>query len=387
MEDRKKILFVLDAMSIGGVSRALISVLHFLDYRRYAVDLLLMYDVPELADRIPPEVRTMILSKAPSVRRSPEYWLYDAQVHLFQLLGQTDRREQALERLRAFSARRRLRWALTERYDTVIAYKHGEAEALVAGHVDCPRKILFYHHGGLLDERLHEKTFPAFQRIIAVSDGVRELLCERYPAYRDRIGVIPNFADAEEVRRLAEDGAVTTPAGRRVICSSGRLEPEKRFDRAVEAAAGLKAEIGASFVWYLIGEGTLRPQLERQIGSLGLQDEVILTGALANPMPYVAASDVYVQTSETESYGLAMQEALILGKPVVSTATVGGKLLIRDGENGFLTAPDAAGICAAVRRALTEPLAQTDENVWKRQDEQTVRLWEELLDPRKEERG
>ena len=69
----------------------------------------------------------------------------------------------------------------------------------------------------------------------------------------------------------------------------------------------------------------------------------------------MAACDLFVQPSREEPYGLTMVEAHILGKPVVSTDTVGGRTLVEDGVTGVLCRADPEQIAAAVRSLMVDP--------------------------------
>ena len=103
-----------------------------------------------------------------------------------------------------------------------------------------------------------------------------------------------------------------------LIVTTGRLAIAKNHRFAVEAAKKMK-ERGVEFVWFFIGDGEERLNIENLIKIYNLQKYVILLGERTNPYPYMAQCDVYVQTSSFEGYGLTIAEAKILGKPVVST--------------------------------------------------------------------
>ena len=112
---------------------------------------------------------------------------------------------------------------------------------------------------------------------------------------------------------------------------------------AVEAAAIL-LENKCRFKWYFVGDGPERDKVETLIKKHSLEDNVFITGFADNPFPIMKRCDIYVQPSYEESYGRTIKEAMILGCPVVSTATVGGNTLIRKNENGVLTTIDAKGL-------------------------------------------
>ena len=93
---------------------------------------------------------------------------------------------------------------------------------------------------------------------------------------------------------------------------------------------------GLDFVWYFVGEGSERGRIEELIRSNVLEEQVKLVGMTPNPYPYMAMADVYVQTSSFEGFGLTLNEARILNKPVVSTNFPVVYNQIRDGENGLI---------------------------------------------------
>jgi starch synthase len=69
----------------------------------------------------------------------------------------------------------------------------------------------------------------------------------------------------------------------------------------------------------------------------------------------MAAADVFLYASQTETQGLVVVEAMALGRPVVAVRAGGIPDAVRDGETGYLTAPDPAALAARVRLLLDEP--------------------------------
>ena len=137
------------------------------------------------------------------------------------------------------------------------------------------------------------------------------------------------------------------------MCSCGRFATVKGFDLAVKAAEILNKH-NLDFVWYFVGDGPERQHLEKMISDRRLEERVLITGMQKNPYPYMAACDIYVQPSHEESWGLTIVEAQQLLKPVVSTATVGGKKLISDGVNGVICQISAEAIAEAVKNLITD---------------------------------
>lgn len=127
----------------------------------------------------------------------------------------------------------------------------------------------------------------------------------------DRVSVIANAPS-----RPAPGADPPLLPDRPFILGLGRLEPQKRWDRLIDAMP----RIARSDVALLIlGEGSLRPVLEARIRALDLDGRVILAGHSGNVFPAIAAAQLVALTSEFEGVPAALREALAAGTPVVST--------------------------------------------------------------------
>ena len=94
--------------------------------------------------------------------------------------------------------------------------------------------------------------------------------------------------------------------------------------------------MGYRFQWFIIGTGELREMLERQIAGAGVQEQVILLGARENPYPYIRGCDLLVQPSRYEGKSVVLDEAKILGKPVLAANYSTVRDQIQDGREGLI---------------------------------------------------
>lgn len=131
------------------------------------------------------------------------------------------------------------------------------------------------------------------------------------------------------------------------LVSVGRLSPEKNMLVCPQVCRLLK-ERGYRVKWYIVGGGAQEKELKDQICKYALQAEIVCTGSLQNPYPYINAADIYVHPSLVESQGLSILEAMALEKPVVVVRSLGPEEFIRNGENGLLTEPTAKSICDGI---------------------------------------
>lgn len=332
---KKKILFVNDVLSIGGVERSLIDALNNLDYDKLTVDVYILHPKYDLLDEIDKRVNIIIVNEK-KCRVSLKYiclYLWIKLLHIFSF-----RKAEIIVKGRLIKQYRKNKQHLffNKDYDFAIAYKHSESAEFVADVIEAKKKIMFYHHGKILDYELHKRVFEVADKIVAVSCGVADILAETYPNVKNKITVIYNLIDADSIKIKAKEYKANVFKDKTIICSCGRLNPEKGFDIAIAAAKFLK-EQKVDFHWYFVGDGNAREELEGDIKKLGLDDKITITGMLKNPLPYVDACDIYVQPSYAESFCLSIAEAHVLNKPVVSTATIGAKYLVEDGITGILT--------------------------------------------------
>jgi glycosyltransferase involved in cell wall biosynthesis len=173
--------------------------------------------------------------------------------------------------------------------------------------------------------------------IIAVSDGVKYDLVEGFGLPDEKVHVIYNPVDLERIQRQAAE-VPQMPwyrEGVPIIVTTGRLEEPKGHCHLLRAFAILRTRMQCRLV--LIGEGSLRAELELLVRRLGLEADVWFAGWQANPYQYMAHSTVFVLSSLWEGFPGALLEALACGLPVVSfDCQSGPREILRNGECGIL---------------------------------------------------
>jgi glycosyltransferase involved in cell wall biosynthesis len=141
----------------------------------------------------------------------------------------------------------------------------------------------------------------------------------------------------------------------------GRLVHEKGHADFLQALALLRTQ-GRQLSVTLAGHGPIRTTLERQIGQLGLDGCVSITGSLAHAqlLDVVQAADLVVVPSRFEGFGLTALEAMALGRPVLATTTGGLPEVIEHGASGWLVPPqDPAQLAQAIGQLMDDaPLRQ-----------------------------
>lgn len=223
-------------------------------------------------------------------------------------------------------------------YDVVFDYMgYGDfTTAYAAKIIKCKKRAMWLHDEKMLWLKNSQAYLRYYDKFYCVSDTVRTEFVKLHPEYSDKTEVLYNYIDTNQIISKAQ-GSVTDDRYNAAykILTVGRLAIQKGYDYAVEAAKLLK-DRGVDFVWYAIGDGEERDNLENLIDKYNLGDRFVLLGRINNPYPYINQCDLYVQPSRHEGYGIAVLEARVLNKPVIISQTPCLMEQIKDGYNGFV---------------------------------------------------
>jgi len=139
-----------------------------------------------------------------------------------------------------------------------------------------------------------------------------------------------------------------------LIASLGRLVWQKGFEYFLHAIPEILREIpDARFI--LVGDGPLRPELERLAVELGEGDKIIFAGYRSDVRDVLAALDIVVIPSVLEGFPMITLEAMAMAKPIVAAKIDGITEQITDGINGILIPPkDSSAIAQAIIRLIND---------------------------------
>lgn len=352
---KRKVLFITPSLCQGGIEHSQITMLKLLDREKYDLTLFLYLKDVTLLPLVPDYVKVIIDEDNNHYYRKIEAIKLSLQKRICSLFGFEKLYYKYSEELRDHIHEQRAMHPArdifkNEKFDVVVSNAIGICTEM-AQYISADKRYVFFRSSVDLHHEMLEKVFPKYDGIVAVSNGVKEMLQESYPHVKDKVILLEDYVSAETILYKASDKnseyQIDVDNDTITICSCGRLSPEKGFDMAVESAA-LLAKNGYKFKWYFIGDGQERERIERLIANYSLEDKVYITGYMDNPFSFMKLCDIYVQPSYEESYGRTIKEAMILGKPVVSTATVGGNTLIKNGESGILTEINAEALAEGI---------------------------------------
>lgn len=389
---KKKIIFVTEALWIGGIETALINLLKHLDYEKFDVTCLILRDDKPMAAQLPEQCSLIVADREHTVSFQQPY-RFSRLFHLTEEASNPSLLHRALMFLvpvfRWVENRLYIRYVQEnlkdKHFDTCVIYSDRAAETAVRG-IRADNYLMFYHHGAMRKQYHDEIGYRKSEKVIAVSNVVEQALRSFRPRYADKMMNIHNLADVDGLRRKAEAPIPEVFSHDKFhMVSCGRVSPEKGMDLAVEACAELVNAGHNCIHWWIVGGGPVEGEVRKKISELHMEDYVTMLGIKPNPWPYIRQADLYVQPSRFEGYSMTILESLILGRVVVSTDNGGAGELIQNGETGLLCPISAEGIANAVQKLLEDPahLKQLCQNVasldMEAENQKIIQKLEELL--------
>lgn len=172
--------------------------------------------------------------------------------------------------------------------------------------------------------------------ITAVSENLREETY-RYFNITKEIEVIRNFVDVSRFSRKPIDAfrKAIAPQGEKLLLHASNFRKIKRVTDVVRIFANVKKEIPAKLLF--VGDGPERSMAEDLSRELGVCNDILFVGKQEQMEDILAIADIFLLTSEYESFGLAALEAMAAGVPVVSTNAGGIAEINIDQQTGFLS--------------------------------------------------
>jgi len=179
--------------------------------------------------------------------------------------------------------------------------------------------------------------------VIAPSLSIRDLLVERgvtVPIVPIPTGIDTDFFASGDGSRFRRKAGIHGES--LVVGHVGRLAPEKNL-RFLAEAVGLYLKGEPEAVFLLVGQGDEGDAMMEILAEQEVEDRVYRAGQLtARELSNAyAAMDVFVFSSQSETQGMVLAEAMAAGKPVVALDGPGVREIVIDGANGFLLAADA----------------------------------------------
>lgn len=270
---------------------------------------------------------------------------------------------------REFDRQRSYRWdrfyskavpKLSVKYDCAISFSGGETYWYLVDNADTKRLITFFHSDFSnidIDTAYHLHYLQKADYIDTVSESCAKSLRKIFPSLKDRVHVVYNPTCVELIQSMSKEtvsDGFSKDADVLKIVSIGRLEKQKGFDIAAEAAAIARRKFHLKFEWIVIGDGSEKQSIEKIVEREQISDVFRLIGKKINPYPYLKQADIFLQPSRYEGKSVAIDEARVFDLPVLATNYSSVKDTVNDEVDGLIVPLNPNGVAEGILRLIRE---------------------------------
>ena len=340
-----KLMIVIHSLRGGGAERVLINLLKGLDRSEFSINLVLyegVFDYP-----LPDNVELTILS-------------IEASKNLFRLIKGFVLKIARLALLFRRNTPDVIFSLLSSTNVAVIIAKllsRAKSKVIVSEHTYPSVNLDNEMYGGITKQFM-KYIYPKADRIVAVSEGIKQDLVENLYLPKEKVKVIYNPVDIGEVEIRSRE-KVDHPWFHDelpIIVSVGRLTKQKGYPYLIKAFSMVRQSMPCRLV--IIGDGEDKAKLIEMANELGVEKDSVFLGFQQNPFKYMAKSSLFVLSSLYEGFGNVIVEAMALGLPVISTDCPSGPAeIIEDKKSGLLVpVRDEQAMAGAMISVMTDEL-------------------------------
>jgi glycosyltransferase involved in cell wall biosynthesis len=194
---------------------------------------------------------------------------------------------------------------------------------------------------------MERRMYSRYTAIACASEAIANSLKEWIPGIDGKIRVIENGIDIQKFQQAkpVSRESVGISNDNCVLLYVASLQPRKDHINLLRAMTHIS---GADLL--LVGDGDLRPELERQAETLGIAQRVHFLGRRKDVAELLKMADIYVHPPAFEGFGIAAAEAMAAGKPIVATNVPGLAQVV--GDAAILVPPSDPAALAAQISAL-----------------------------------
>lgn len=218
-------------------------------------------------------------------------------------------------------------WKLSRVNTDILHYHMPFIFAVIAHFIARPKykKLYITYHGAIVGYDKYMRPFwGIYKHFYKIADKIHVLsptIINSDPILsenKEKCEIVPYGVDLkldynqEEVNKIKEKYK-----NKKIILAIGRFVKAKGFSYLIQAMQNVEE----AFL-LIIGDGPLKKDFESYINENNLKDKVILLGSISDKKTknnYIQASDIFVSSSQQESFGIVLLEAMRLGKPIINT--------------------------------------------------------------------
>ncbi|WP_051532620.1 glycosyltransferase [Fusobacterium perfoetens] len=337
----KKIIFYTDSLIMGGAEKiALDYVKMLVEIGKYEIQLLINEDNGDkgniLIDKIPKNVNYQfivdknIMEKLNYSREKKQRNIFYKLQYNYYLLKRRKKREKRIKEI-----------LLREKYDCIIDFYNILPNDII------DERVISWQHTTLQNYsekslKLFKKRLSKIKYLIVLNEEMKEEVLKIFSNYKDKIKVIYNFFDIEEIERLSLDKSKLNKQEEELIekdyfFACCRLDKYKGIDILIEAYKILKEKYGIKEKLYIAGIGDQKEILENLVKNYNLEKDIVFLGLQKNPYVWMKNAKFFVHSSYREGLPTVVIEGLIANGIVISSnCPTGPKEILENGKVGVL---------------------------------------------------
>lgn len=326
----KKLLFAAYSLDVGGIEKALVTLLNELQKD---------YDI------------TLVLEKKEGI------FLEDLNSSI-QIITYTPNSDKNVLKRKMINFIQQIKFALKykNKFDFAASFAtYSNSSAFVSrtasknsalwGHADY--LTLFQNDIGKMKKFFQEKKYNKFKHIVFVSKEGKDSFVSVFPEMKEKTVVCNNLIDSKKIEQLSNEKIELEKEEIPTFLNVGRHdERQKKLSKLIQAAAMLK-EDGYKFKILFVGDGQDTEKYREMVKENKLEEQIIFLGRKQNPYPYFKISDCVILTSDYEGYPVVFLESMILNKPLITTKVSDYEEI--EGKYGYTTTKEVSDIYEKIK--------------------------------------
>lgn len=237
----------------------------------------------------------------------------------------------------------------------IVDFKNGESNQILKQISRQNSKTFLWIHGGMpfVEEYMKDIDYTVYDRIVCLTDSLREKLINFIPSHKDKIIRIYNPLDLEKIQQQSLENVNEV----NYFTHISRVSTDKDFKTLIDGYEIFYNNTQSQTPLYIIGDGSQKKKWEEYAAKKNAASQIKFLGKKENPFPYMKNAKAVLLSSPAEGLGCVLIEALACTKGVVvaSDCPDGPKEILGNGKYGVTFTVGAS-------QELADILQQIDEN-------------------------
>lgn len=337
----KKVAFIIESNAVGGAERVLRDLVKYIDSSKFDVTVVSLFKnsvyggTSQFGDSFSCKYR-WVIDNGDSTKAKVGSFLISRFPNLFYQLF------------------------IRTKYDVLVAFYEGMPTTFVSSLCTSSKKVAWLHTSVDMSIPVRKESvlkakfniYSSFDRIVGVSNGVRNGFVALFPSLTDKVFTAYNPVDSLRIRTLSSESQDIPISDKFTFVAVGRIIPCKGYERLINVAQKLKEE-GLDFVVWIIGGGGGHVRLMKLAKEKGVEERFVFYGNRSNPYVYMKKANCVISSSYIEGLSTVLIEGLVLGKLIVATNSNGSEEIIgKNSEWGLLVDNSEGGLYEGMKKVL-----------------------------------